>query len=204
MHFLLIIDYDLHHYTQVSVWCPVIFRDGQALRQVGGYFIKQSVLKLGTMDGIKIVSRNRKANFEFDLFDTFEAGIELLGTEIKSVRARQVSLSEAYVRTNGEQAWLVSAHIAPYDQASVFNHDPGRERRLLLHKKEIKTLWDGVRLKGMTIVPTILYLRNGLAKVEIALAKGKRQYDKRQSIKKQDMARDVDRELNRRRGRTDD
>jgi SsrA-binding protein len=151
------------------------------------------------MDGIKIIARNRKAKFEYDLGETFEAGIELRGTEIKSIRAGQVSLSEAYVRTNGRQAWLVSAHIAPYDQASVFNHDPERERRLLLHKKEIKTLWDGVRIKGMTIVPTILYLRDGLAKVEIALAKGKRRYDKRQAIKKRDMARDVDRAMNDRR-----
>ena len=145
------------------------------------------------MEGVKIVSRNRKAKFEYELFDTFEAGIELRGTEIKSIRARQVSLSESYVRTNGRQAWLVGAHIAPYDQASTFNHDPERDRRLLLHKREIKTLWDGVRLKGMTIIPTMLYLRDGLAKVEIALAKGKRQFDKRQAIKKRDMARDVDR-----------
>ena len=150
------------------------------------------------MNGIKIVSRNRKAKFEYQLFDTYEAGIELRGSEIKSIRAGQVSLSESYVRTNGRQAWLVSAHIAPYDQASAFNHDPERERRLLLHKREIKTLWDGVRLKGMTIIPTMLYLRDGLAKVEIALAKGKRQYDKRQAIKKRDMARDVDRALDRR------
>lgn len=151
------------------------------------------------MEGIKIVARNRKAKFEYNLGETFEAGLELRGTEIKSIRAGQVSLSEAYVRTNGRQAWLVGAHIAPYDQASVFNHDPERERRLLLHKREIKTLWDGVRLKGMTIVPTIMYLKNGLAKVEIALAKGKRQYDKRQAIKKRDMARDINRAMDDRR-----
>ena len=150
------------------------------------------------MNDIKIISRNRKAKFEYELFDTFEAGLELRGTEIKSIRARQVSLSEAYVRTNGRQAWLVGAHVAPYDQASVFNHEPERNRRLLLHKREIKALWDGVRLKGMTIIPISLYLRDGMAKVEIALAKGKRQYDKRQSIKKRDMAREVDREMGRR------
>jgi SsrA-binding protein len=150
------------------------------------------------VNNIKIIARNRKAKFEFELFDTYEAGIELRGSEIKSIRARQVSLSEAYVRTNGRQAWLVGAHIAPYDQASAFNHDPERERRLLLHKREINALWDGVRLKGMTIIPTMLYLRDGLAKVEIALAKGKRQYDKRQSIKKRDMEREVERTLDRR------
>jgi len=157
------------------------------------------VLKLVTMNGKKIIARNRKARFEYELIELFEAGIELRGTEIKSIRAGQVSLSEAYVRTNGKQAWLVGANIAPYDQASVFNHDPKRERRLLLHKKEIKTLWDGTRLKGMTIIPTQLYLREGLAKVEIALAKGKRQYDKRQAIKKRDMEREVNRTLGDRR-----
>ncbi|NLN69761.1 MAG: SsrA-binding protein SmpB [Chloroflexi bacterium] len=147
------------------------------------------------MSGIKIISRNRKAKFEYDLLETFEAGLELKGSEIKSIRAGQVSLAEAYVRTNGKQAWLVGAHIAPYNQASVFNHEPERDRRLLLHKREIKTLWEAVRLRGVTIIPTILYLRHGLAKVEIALAKGKRHYDKRQSIKKRDMDRDVDRTL---------
>lgn len=156
------------------------------------------------MNGKKIITRNRKAKFEYDLQETFEAGLELKGTEIKSIRAGQVSLSEAYVRTNGRQAWLVGAHIAPYDQASIFNHDPERERRLLLHKREIKLLWDGVRLKGMTIVPTVLYLRDGLAKVEIALGKGKRQYDKRQAIKKRDMARDVDRAMDNRGRRNHD
>ena len=150
------------------------------------------------MNDIKVISRNRKAKFEYQLFDTYEAGIELRGTEIKSIRARKVSLSEAYIRTNGRQAWLVSAHIAPYDQASVFNHEPDRDRRLLLHKKEIKALWDGIRLKGMTIIPASLYLSDSLAKVEIALAKGKRQYDKRQSIKKRDMAREVNREIGKR------
>ncbi len=157
------------------------------------------MLKLGIMEGIKIVAKNRKAKFEYELGDTFEAGLELRGTEIKSIRAGQVSLSEAYIRTNGKQAWLVGAHIAPYDQASVFNHDPERERRLLLHKREIKTLWDGIRIKGMTIVPTIMYLKNGKAKVEIALAKGKRQYDKRQDIKKRDMDRDIHRAMDDRR-----
>lgn len=150
------------------------------------------------MDGKKIVARNRKAKFEYQLFDTYEAGLELRGTEIKSIRAGQVSLTEAYIRTNGKQAWLVGAHIAPYDQASIFNHDPERERRLLLHKREIKALWDAIRIKGMTIVPTILYLKDGKAKLEIALAKGKRQYDKRQDIKKRDMEREINRALDRR------
>jgi SsrA-binding protein len=164
----------------------------------------KSVLKLGVMTGKKIIARNRKAKFEYELLEIFEAGIELKGSEIKSIRAGQVSLSEAYVRTNGKQAWLVGAHIAPYEQANVFNHDPERDRRLLLHKREIKSLWEAVRLKGVTIVPTMVYLRNGLAKVEIALAKGKRIYDKRQAIKKRDMDRDVERALGNRRDRKHD
>jgi len=157
------------------------------------------VLKLGIMEGIKIVAKNRKAKFEFELGETYEAGLELRGSEIKSIRAGQVSLQEAYVRTNGEQAWLVGAHIAAYDQASIFNHDPERERRLLLHKREIKALWDGIRIKGMTIIPTIMYLKNGRAKVEIALAKGKRLYDKRQDIKKRDMDQEINRAMDDRR-----
>lgn len=157
------------------------------------------MLKLGIMEGIKIVAKNRKAKFEFELGETYEAGLELRGSEIKSIRAGQVSLQEAYVRTNGEQAWLVGAHIAAYDQASIFNHEPERERRLLLHKREIKALWDGIRIKGMTIVPTIMYLKNGRAKVEIALAKGKRLYDKRQDIKKRDMDREINRAMDDRR-----
>ncbi len=169
-----------------------------------GSFSTKSVLKLEVMNGKKIIARNRKAKFEYELLETFEAGIELKGSEIKSIRSGQVSLSEAYVRTNGKQAWLVGAHIAPYDHASAFNHEPERDRRLLLHKREIKALWDGVRLKGVTIVPTVLYLRNGLAKVEIALARGKRFYDKRQALKKRDMERDVERTLESRRGRKDD
>ena len=151
------------------------------------------------MEGIKIVAKNRKAKFEFELGETYEAGLELRGSEIKSIRAGQVSLQEAYVRTNGEQAWLVGAHIAAYDQASIFNHDPERERRLLLHKREIKALWDGIRIKGMTIIPTIMYLKNGRAKVEIALAKGKRLYDKRQDIKKRDMDQEINRAMDDRR-----
>jgi len=147
------------------------------------------VLKLTLMD-VKIVARNRKARFNYHILETFEAGLALKGSEIKSIRAGQVSLQEAYVRTNGKEAWLVGAHVAPYEQAGSFNHDPNRERKLLLHQREIHKLWDEVRIKGMTIIPTKMYLKEGRAKVEIGLAKGKRQYDKRESIKKRDLARE--------------
>jgi SsrA-binding protein len=146
-------------------------------------------------EDIKVVATNRKAGFEYFLLEKFEAGLALQGSEIKSIRAGQISIQEAYVEIeNGEQAFLVEAHIAPYEQANRFNHDPRRKRRLLLHKKEIRKLWNQVRIKGMTIVPTRVYLKNGRAKVEIALAKGKKAYDKRASIAKRDEARSAERE----------
>lgn len=147
------------------------------------------------MENIKVVSTNRKAKFEYFLIETFEAGIALQGSEIKSVRAGQISLSEAYVQTDGQEAWLMGAHIAPYEQANRFNHDPLRPRRLLLHKKEIRQLWDSVRQKGMTIVPTRVYLKEGRAKVEVALARGKKAYDKRETIAKRDRDRESAREM---------
>ncbi|MEA4931662.1 MAG: SsrA-binding protein SmpB [Anaerolineaceae bacterium] len=139
---------------------------------------------------VKVVATNKKARFEYFIEDTFEAGLALKGTEIKSIRSGQISLQEAYVRTNGEQAWLVGAHVAPYAHASAAQHDPSRERKLLLHKREIKTLWDAVRIKGMTIVPIRVYLKAGKAKLEIGIAKGKKLYDKRESIKERDIARE--------------
>lgn len=148
-------------------------------------------------DNIKIIANNRKAGFEYTLLEKFEAGIELKGSEIKSIRAGQISIQEAYVDVeNGQQAWLLEAHIAPYEQAGkFFNHDPKRKRRLLLHKKEIRELWNNVRIKGMTIVPTKVYLKDGRAKVEVALAKGKKAYDKRATIAKRDEARDKERAM---------
>jgi SsrA-binding protein len=147
--------------------------------------------------GVKVVARNRKARHDYFLLDTFEAGISLLGSEIKSIRAGQVSIKEAYVRVDGEEAWLVDAHIAPYTQANQFNHEPKRPRKLLLHKKEILRLYEDVRRKGVTIIPTQIYLRDGRAKVEIAIARGKRKYDKRQAIAKRDAQREINRQMHR-------
>lgn len=140
---------------------------------------------------IKNIATNRKARYEYFLLETYEAGIQLKGSEIKSVRSRQVSLAEAYVHIDGEEAWLVNAHIAPYEEANRFNHDPRRERKLLLHKKEIYKLYDQVRKKGVTVVPTKMYLKDGRAKVEIATAKGKKQRDKRQEIRRRDIEREM-------------
>jgi len=147
---------------------------------------------------IKVVATNRKARFEYHLLEEFEAGMALQGSEIKSIRAGQVSLSDSYVRIDGNSAWLVEAHIAPYEQANRNNHDPKRARRLLLHKKEIRKLWDAVRQKGVTIIPTRIYLKAGRAKLEIAIARGKKLYDKRETIARRDAERDLQRQVNKR------
>ncbi|MEW6240552.1 MAG: SsrA-binding protein SmpB [Chloroflexota bacterium] len=145
-------------------------------------------------EGVKVVAANRKANFEYFLLEKFEAGMALQGSEIKSIRAGQVSLAEAYIRVDMHEAWLMDAHIAPYEQASRNNHDPVRPRRLLLHKKEIRELWDTVRQKGMTVIPTRVYLKEGRAKIEVALARGKKLHDKRHEIAKRDAQRESERE----------
>lgn len=145
---------------------------------------------------MKVVATNRKAKFNYHILDTYEAGISLKGSEIKSIRAGQLSLSEAYVTIkDGSEAWLVSAHIAPYDQASHLNHDPLRPRKLLLHRREIDRLWKDLRQKGLTIIPLRVYLKNGLAKVEIAVAKGKKLHDKRAALAKRDAQRQIERDF---------
>jgi SsrA-binding protein len=144
----------------------------------------------------KTVAKNRKAEFEYFLLEHFEAGISLQGSEIKSIRAGQVSLQEAYIQVDGRDAWLVGAHIAPYEAASYANHDPKRNRRLLLHKKEIRQLWNSIRQKGVTVVPVRMYLKDGRAKLDIAIAKGKKLYDKRQEIARKDVERDLARNQN--------
>lgn len=141
------------------------------------------------------MATNRKAKHDYFLLETFEAGLVLKGSEIKSIRAGHISIKEAYVRVTERDAWLVNAHIATYNPASMQNHEPRRERKLLLRRKQILKLWDEVRLKGLTIVPTQIYLSNGLAKAEIALARGKRKYDKRQIIAKRDAEREIQRAM---------
>lgn len=148
--------------------------------------------------GIKVVATNRKARHDYFLMEEYEAGIVLQGSEIKSIRAGRMSLAEAYIRVENGEAWLVEAHIAPYDQAARNNHDPIRPRKLLLHKREIQNLEDEVTRKGMTIVPLRVYLKDGLAKIEIAVAKGKKLYDKRATIAKRDAQREMERHLRRR------
>ncbi len=148
-------------------------------------------------DGTKLVASNRKASHDYFLEDRFEAGIALMGSEIKSVRAGRVQLREAYVDVKSGQAYLLNAHISPYDPAARDNHEPLRTRRLLLHKKEIGKLLEKTQQKGYTIIPTRMYLSKGRAKVEIALAKGKRDYDKRQVIAERDSKREIERQIGR-------
>ena len=147
--------------------------------------------------GIKVVANNRRASHEYFLEDRFETGIVLLGTEIKSVRAGQVQLREAYVDVRGGEVFLLNAHISPYNPAARDNHDPIRPRKLLLHKKQIAKLFEKARLKGYTIVPLKMYLSKGRAKLEIALARGKHLYDKRQAIASRDSQREIERAMSR-------
>lgn len=146
--------------------------------------------------GEKIVAKNRRAGFDFHLGERFEAGLVLTGTEIKSIRASKADLKRAYARPdeNGE-IWLLEMHISPYEQGNRENHEPERKRKLLLNRKEIFKIEKAMFDKGVTLVPTRLYLKNGLAKVEIAIATGKKNYDKRQSIAKKDANRQVQRDL---------
>ena len=145
--------------------------------------------------GNKVIATNRKAHFEYFLLEHFEAGIALQGSEIKSIRAGQISLAEAYIRVEEREAWLVNAHIAPYDPASRNNHDPKRARQLLLHHKQIHEMWNAVRQTGVTVIPVQVYLKEGRAKLDIAIAKGKKLYDKRSEIAKHDIEREMERQV---------
>ena len=144
----------------------------------------------------KIITRNRKAHHEYFIEDTFEAGIVLQGSEIKSIRDNKINLQDGFVAERDGELWLNGVHIAPYEQAGIFGHsDPVRPRKLLLHKREIAKIISQLHERGYTAIPLQVYLERGLAKVEIALAKGKKLHDKRQSIAKRDAEREIRRNL---------
>jgi SsrA-binding protein len=147
---------------------------------------------------IKVLATNRKAYHNYSIEDTLEAGIALSGSEIKSIRAGRVSLGEAYVRLEGGELWLINAHIARYTAASLQNHEPTRKRKLLLHRKEIAILTTKTAEKGFTLVPLKLYIKGRIAKAEIALARGKRLFDKRQVIIRREAEREIGRIIRRR------
>jgi len=146
--------------------------------------------------GEKIITTNRKASFGYHLMERFEAGMQLTGSEVKSLRTSSANLAEAYAVIKKGELWLINSNISPYEPANYLNHKPKRDRKLLLHKRELIKIDQKLKERGLTLVPTKLYFKGGRAKCEIALAKGKKSYDKRESIKK----RDIDRELAR--GRT--
>jgi len=139
----------------------------------------------------KVIADNRKARFDFEIGETFEAGIQLLGTEVKSLRANKATIGESYVSPENGEIWLINSYIPEYLQANKFNHDPRRHRKLLLHRRQMSQLMDGVQRGGMTIVPLKMYFNDrGIAKVEIALARGKKVHDKRETEKKRDWQRE--------------
>ncbi|MBI4082835.1 MAG: SsrA-binding protein SmpB [Candidatus Lambdaproteobacteria bacterium] len=147
-------------------------------------------------EGIKIIADNRKARHDYELLERVEAGIVLTGAEVKSLREGKLTLSESYCRVESDGAvYLVDAHIPPYTHGNRFNLDPVRRRKLLLHRTEIRRLNTRVRERGLTLVPTKVYFKRGIVKVEIALAKGKRLHDKRDTIKKRDVQREVARAM---------
>ncbi|QUW00734.1 SsrA-binding protein SmpB [Chloracidobacterium sp. MS 40/45] len=142
-------------------------------------------------DGIKLVASNREAYFDYFIRETYEAGLELVGTEVKALREGRVNLKDAYVAIRDGEAWLMEAHINPYSHGNRYNHDPRRTRRLLLHKREIAKLAAATQERGLTVVPTRLYFKRGRAKVEVAIAKGKKTYDKRETERRRDIERET-------------
>lgn len=143
----------------------------------------------------KTIADNRKARHDYELYDRYEAGLELKGTEIKSIRRGKVQLKDSYISFYNNEAYIKGMHISPYEFGNFFNHDETRDRKLLLHKKEIRKLYQDTRIKGYTVVPVRLYLSKGLAKLEIALAKGKNLHDKRESQKAKDAKREIEKAL---------
>ncbi|MCL5126349.1 MAG: SsrA-binding protein SmpB [Deltaproteobacteria bacterium] len=146
-------------------------------------------------ENIKIICKNRKAHFNFEVEDTFECGIVLLGSEVKSLRSGKANLSDSYGKVRNNEIFLVDAHISPYMQANRLNHDPLRERKLLLHKREIRRLAGKIAERGFSLIPLKMYFKNGKIKIEMALARGKKIYDKRESIKRKDQRRELERLL---------
>ncbi len=141
-----------------------------------------------------VITRNRKARHDYHVEESFEVGVVLMGTEVKSLREKQISLVDSYARFQGGELWLVNAHINPYSHGTHVNHEPDRPRKLLLHKRELKRLRGKIQEQGLTLIPLTVYLNDGgLVKIELGLCKGKKNYDKRETLRKQDHARDVER-----------
>lgn len=147
---------------------------------------------------VKVICENRRARHEYHIMETYEAGIVLQGTEVKSLRAGRASLQDSFARVENGEVWLYNMHISPYEQGNRYNHDPKRPRKLLLHKREIMYLWGRTREKGLTLIPLRCYFKDGKAKVELALAKGKKLYDRRADLAERAARREMERALKRR------
>lgn len=147
---------------------------------------------------VKLIAQNKKARFQYNIEDTYEAGLVLIGSEVKSLREGRASLSDSYAIISEGEAYLLNSHISPCPQASIMNHEPKRTRKLLLHKKQIKKLFGKLNEKGYTLIPLKLYFKEGRAKVELGLCKGKKLFDKREAIKKKETKRELDRVFRRR------
>lgn len=145
-----------------------------------------------------VVATNRKAYHDYFIQETYEAGISLLGTEVKSLRDGKANLKDSYAIIKNNEIFLLNCHISPYSHGNIQNHDPLRTRKLLLHRKEIDRLWGSITQKGLTLIPLKIYFKDGKAKVEIGLAKGKRQYEKREAIKQKEAKREIERHFRRR------
>lgn len=145
----------------------------------------------------KTVARNKKATHEYHILDTYEAGVVLVGPEVKSIRAGKVSLAEAFARIDGSEAFLHGMHISPYGPASMWNVDPARTRKLLLNRREIRKLIGATQQEGFTLIPLELYLKDGYVKVALALGRGKKRFDKREDLKKRDAEREMQRAIRR-------
>ncbi len=144
---------------------------------------------------MKIIAQNKKAYHDYFIEETYEAGIQLKGSEIKSIRLGKVNLSDSYVTFRNSEAFLLNMHVAKYEQANIFNHDETRTRKLLMHKNEIIKLFTQTKLKGLSVIPLKVYLKEGLCKVEIGLVRGKKDYDKRQTLKEKDMKKRIAKQL---------
>lgn len=149
-------------------------------------------------EDIKLVCRNKRARFDYEIGDRYEAGLVLTGSEVKSLRMGKANLSDAYAKVQDGEVWLVKAHISPYPYAHYDNHEPERPRKLLLNKKEIRKIFGRTQERGLALIPLSIYFKKGLAKVDLALAKGKKAYDKRQALKQQTADREIHRALRRR------
>lgn len=146
-------------------------------------------------EGIKIIANNKKAYFDYFILESYEAGIELAGTEVKSIRLGQCSIKESWIRIDKGELFIMGMHINPYEKGNIFNKDPLRVRKLLLHKQEIRKLSHKLQEKGLTLVPLRVYLKGRLVKLEIGLARGKKNYDKRESLAKKDQKREIEKAM---------